>query len=193
MSIADLAFVFLILTTGGLLTALGWSLLRRRARRARHLAGLLAAGLAAYFALLIIVSLTASQRVLAIGEPLCSDDWCLAITEVTTSATPTIYTVTFEVSSRARRVAMRENGVVVHLVDARGTRFAALADPAGPGFNTWLQAGQVVTLTRVFATPDVQAPVAIVIEREGMDRFPRLLIIGDNDSLFHPPVMVRLP
>ncbi len=195
MTFSDLFFVSLVLASIGMLLAAGFSLVRRRFRRALRLLGGLALGLTVYLGLIVAVSLLSAPREVAFGENRCFDDWCIAVEDVsrTSSAAGVTYTATLRLSNRAQRVSQRENGIVVFLQDAGGRRFSATADPTATPFNVLLAPGQSLTTRRVFVASGPSAPLAIAIEHEGDARFPGVFIIGDDSSIAHPPTIVRLP
>lgn len=195
MTIFDLLFVALAMASVGTLLAAGISLVVGRFRRAFTLLGALALGLTLYLGVVVAVSLLSAPRELAFGENRCFDDWCIAVEDVSRTATATgaTYTATLRLSNRARRVSQRENGIVVFLQDASGRRFPATADPAATPFDVLLDPGQSLTTRRVFAASGPSAPLAIAIAHEGGARFPGVFIIGDDSSIAHPPTIVRFP
>jgi hypothetical protein len=208
MTLFDLIFILVVLGTAmALVHAL---YLTVRGRRAAALQALKRLGLAlgTYLGVVVLVSLLSPGRVLALNEDQCSDDWCLAVEDVSLAKTlgsassparanGTFYVVRLRVSSRARRVTQRENGVSAYLIDDRATPYPpsasgqqayesangvtrSLSDPIGPGasFRT----------TRVFDIPDRAHGLGLVLKHAG----PGPLIIGDSQSLFHKPTVVRL-
>jgi hypothetical protein len=195
MGLFDLLFLLLVLASLAALIAVIGRAVRGRFRTAALLYAGYFGGLALYLGIVVAVSVTSPQRVLALGEDLRSDDWCIAVDEATRSGSPArqICTVTLRLSSRARGVAQRENGVVVYLVDEKGRRFDAAADPCAVPFNVLLQPGQSVTTTRTFEVSGASGALAAVVGREGLNRLPGLFIIADDSSLLHKPTIVRLP
>jgi hypothetical protein len=166
-----------------------------RPRRSLVLVTMVCLGLAIYLGTVILVSLLSPQRVLSIGDTRCSDDWCIAVGAVRRSPVPggTEYSVAFRLSSRARRVPQRENGVVAYLVDSLGGRYFAEPDADAVPFNVALQPGQTVTANRRFRVLGEKDVLGIVVGREGSNAFPGRFIIGDDGSLFHRPAIVRIP
>jgi len=72
----------------------------------------------------VIVAFISPRKVFRVGEPECSDDWCITVaaaqrTEASSSVT---WRVTLRISSRAQRVSQRELGAVVYLTDDRNRR-----------------------------------------------------------------------
>ena len=201
MTIFDLIFLCAFLASAAALMAAGVQVLQRRFRQAAHIGILYGVCLALYLGVVIGVSLASPPRSLQLGEERCFDDWCMGIDAIAKSpangpdgATQSnLYTVTLHIANRARRVAQSENGIKLALLDAQGQRFEALADPQAIPFNTRLEAGQAISLTRRFDATGAVAPLALAMEREGFDRFPGTFIIGDDSSLLHQPTILRLP
>jgi hypothetical protein len=185
MTIFDLLFVAIFFATVIALIAAAVLALRGQSTRAFRLLRNWGAGLAVYLALTLTVNLLTPQRLLHLGEDLCSDDWCIAV--MRSSVTPTqagpIYKVEFRISSRALRVDQRENGVSVQMADDRGRHFDPLPDPAQIPFDTQLHAGESVSLMRQFQPPPGTGRVAVLISHSG----PGWLIIGEGN--FHPPAV----
>jgi hypothetical protein len=192
MTVFDLLFLAAVLGSAVLLVLAGIAFCR--GRRARAVARLTQFGalVVVYLAALILVSLVSPRRVLHVGEEHCWDDWCITVTEVRRrpAGDNQEYAVTFRVSSRARRVAQRERGVQVYLMDDCGGCYEPEPDPEAVPFDVLLRPQQSVTTTRVFHVPaDAHDPVLVVTHGGG---FPGLFIIGDSESLFHKCTVVRL-
>ena len=148
--------------------------------------------LAAYLVTVAAASLTTPQRLIQMREAQCFDDWCIAVDRAvpTAAGRDVEYTVTLRVFSRARRRTQRENGVSVYVLDDRGRRYEPRDDPRAVPLDVQLRAGESVTTTRSFVLPaDAENPGLVVAHA----RFPGMFIIGDNESLFHKPSVVRFP
>jgi len=195
MTLFDLVFLFVVLATLITLVIVVASVLLGRPRLAAKVLALYGVCLVIYLGIIILVSLTTPQRVLNWGENRCFDDWCIAVDDIarSESAMKVAYRVALRLSSRARRVAQRENGLVVYLEDEQGRRFEPVPDPAAKPFNILLQPGQSVTTTRVFEVPSAASQHKLIVAHEGFNSFPGIIIIGDDSSLFHKPMIVRLP
>lgn len=148
-----------------------------------------------YAGALVAVSLSSPARLLALGEERCYDDWCIAVVESHSAITgsETTLTVTLRLTSRARRVAQRENGLVVYVLDGTGRRIDPQVETESLPFNTVLQPGETLETTRVFELPSGARDLALVLDRVGWDRVPGLLIIGDDSSWLHAPARIHLP
>jgi hypothetical protein len=195
LTIFDLLFMFVFFVSVTALGAVIIFTLRKRMMQAARLLALYGVCLAIYLAVIVAVSLASPQRVLAVGEDRCYDDWCIAVDDITRfeSSVSTQYTVTLRLSNRARRVSQRENGMVVYMRGEEGRRFDSAAEPSDIPFNTLLQFGQAVTATRTFIVTGSSGDLVLVIEHEGSSRFPGMFIIGDDSSLFHKPMILHLP
>lgn len=195
MTIFDLLFIVVVLGSVATLVVVVASALRGRLRQAIKLLAMYGVCLAFYLGTIVVVSLASPQRVLALGQNRCFDDWCIAVDDIARSESPprARYTVTLRVSSRARRVAQRENGVVVYMIDEKGRRFESAADPSATPLNVMLQPGQSIITPRTFDVSGASGQLILVVEHEGWRRFPGMFIIGDDSSLFHKPTIVRIP
>src|SRR5260370_13621359 len=134
MTLSDLLFLASVLFTFGLLFRILYLLVRRNFRGAGRSLRLLAGFLAIYSIILVAVSLSAPQRVVAMDADRCWDDWCLAVTQASRSprigdapAQGEFYAVTLRVSSRAGRVTQRALDANVYLVDGRGNTYGVSA------------------------------------------------------------------
>ena len=194
MTVFDLLFIVLFFTAIGTLVVAETHALRRRGARALAVLMRLGLSVAAYFAIVVAVSLASPQRYVAIGDDQCSDDWCIAVEGVlrTPVSDGVLYQVNFRLSSRARRVAQRERYVVAYLRDARGRRFDSDPAAAAVPFDVELQPQESVTATRLFTVPADAADVGLVVAREGGVPIPGCCIIADEGSLFHKKTAVKL-
>ncbi len=205
MNISDLFFIIsFILTISGIVGLLAAIILRRR-----RLAKLLTTGLAiyagVYLLLLVGVSLLSPQRVLAMHDVRCFDDWCMAVEQVeqrpaigTVQAQGSFYLVTLQVSSQAKRIRQRELDTSVFLLDDGGKRYdlsptgqraLEAAGQAGQPLNSWLDAGAAFTHIAVFDLPPGVSQPGLVIAHGA---FPGSIIIGDDQSILHKPTIMRL-
>ncbi len=186
MTIFDLVFFLL----AGVSVATWIALLFRR-DRARLLRRYLL-GVVIYFGVVAVVSLLLPRRILRVGEPACSDDWCLAVARFdrSTASDSAMYQVTFKLFSRARQAAQREEGVFVYLSDAKGRRYEALQRATDAPFDTMLAAGESLEVTRTFSVPLDARDVGLAITRRG--GFPIGWFIIGYETWFRQPALVRL-
>ena len=192
MTIFDLIFIGVFLGSVATLISIIISSVRGRWTQARARLVWLGAFVAAYFAVVVLVSLASPQRVLNVGDERCWDDWCIAVTAVRTTLANNVasHALTFRLSSRAGRVAQRERGLVAYLVDNRGRRFDASAADTAVRFDVMLQPGEAVNTVRIFETPADARGLGLVI-RHSSD-FPGCCIIGDDASVLHKRTIVRI-
>jgi hypothetical protein len=191
VTIFDLVFIALFLISIGTLAVAAVSAILGRRTRAIGILKGFAVGVAIYCGIVILVSLVAPRRMLSAGEPLCFDDWCITVegAERTASQSDTSYVVRLRLSSRARRVTQRENGVVVYLTDANRTRYDPVPDTSATPLNVQLQPVESVVTTRTFKVPVAAHVLGLVIAHEG--GFPiDWFIIGGGP--FRKPPIVRL-
>jgi hypothetical protein len=209
MRIFDLVFIACFLTAVvSLLCATYYASGRRWARSAQVLRRL-GFGAALYAALLMAVSLASRPNVLRMGERQCFDEWCITVERAArqslvgnppaaANARGIFYVVTVKVSNAARRRAQRETDVGVCLIDLAGHRYypspqgQIALDAMGTGgqdLTTKMPPGRSFERTLVFDVPKDTADLGLVVTH-GL--FPGALIIGDSQSFFHPPTIVRL-
>lgn len=188
----DLLFILLVLAAVvSLAVAAGAAVSGHRATAGRVLRRLaVAAG--TYLVVVYAVAAVAPGRVLALGEDDCSDDWCVAVTDVRAvpEAAANTWDVTFRLSSRARRVSQRERGVVAFVRDGLGRRYDGESGAADPPFDVRLDPSQVLFTHRRFFLAPGGAPREVVLTRAGIP-FPGCCIIGEANALLHPTA-VRL-
>lgn len=190
MTLFDFLFIVLCLTALGVLAAVLVATLRGHPDRARRRLRGLGLGAALYMVAVTLVSVLSPRRVLALGEDLCSDDWCIAVTGITRTGTGALDTmqVAFRLSSRARRVTQRERFVVAYLRDDTGQRYDAGPVRGQPPFDALLGAGDSLLTSRAFEVPAHVVGLGVVVAREGGLGFPRCCIIGEGP--FHKSPIV---
>ena len=195
MTLFDLVFLAVVLTTSITLVASGLLLLRGRRAAAAKRAGHLALGLAAYMGVVTVVSALTQPREIALGEDQCSDDWCVAVVSAVASpsGSATHLDVGFRLSSRALRVSQRERFVVAYVLDSEGRRYDAEVAPADVPFDTLLGPGGSVRASRSFLLPRDAHDLSVVVAREGDFAFPRCCIIGQGPFHEYPIVHVGEP
>src|SRR6266545_1013271 len=169
MTIFDLIFILVFLTSVVTLIRILYLGLQKRRDKAWRLTKYVGLFLGIYLGIVLTVSLAMPQRTLKVGDQECYDDWCIAVEHAERSNAPTsaAYTVTLRLSSRARRVAQRENGVVVYLMDADGHRYDPVPDQSATPLNVLLQPQQSVVTTRVFTIPANVQVRGLAIVHEG--------------------------
>jgi hypothetical protein len=195
MDIFDLLFIALFLTSIVSLLASGIAAIRGNRKRALRILRVIGTSAAIYFGIVCIVSVATPRKILNVGDPLCSDDWCISVESVkrVPENSAVVFDVTLRLFSRARRVAQRENHVAVYLTDDQGHRFDPIPQKSAMPFDILLQPGESVTTNRFFRLPADARGVGAVITRENgiLGSFPGWLVITENDW-FHKPTVVRL-
>jgi hypothetical protein len=190
MSVFDLLFIVLFLVAISASTTAAWFGLRGKFDRVRRILFRLLVGVGVYMAAVIATSLILPRQVLAIGDPLCFDDWCVSIEgfQRAQEAARARYRVNLRLSNRARRVSQRENNLAVYLTDHRGRRYDPVASN-GP-FNALLEPQESIAVSRSFVIPADATDVAVVITHEG--GFPVGWLIVGYDAWFRKPPIARL-
>jgi hypothetical protein len=166
---------------------------------------------AIYLGVVVVVALMSPQRIFAIGEDRCFDDWCVAVKDVTVMpelgdgadvvrANGQFYVVTLRLSNHARGRSQRASSAAVRLMDGQGRVYevsprgqAAYESRHGPAppLTSALGVGRSLDTVRVFELPTDSHEVGLTVEHP-VGPSPGLLIIGDDGSLFHKPTIVRL-
>jgi hypothetical protein len=205
MSIFDLLLVLIVLlTAGGMLTALGALLFRRRSLAARILAGIAVTWLV-YLGIGTAVAVSTPQRIMRLGEDRCFDEMCFAVTgwnrTPSTTAGKLFYIVHVAVSNRSRSHAQREIGRKGVLVDQTGRLYEVSREgmlavnhakgPANPGLDAEVAPGKTLDTTLVFEVPgNVENPGFAL--GSNLRLYPPRIVIGDEDHFLHWPTVVPL-
>jgi hypothetical protein len=196
MTVFDLFFIVVFFGSVGTFVSVVIASIRGRRTQAVARLRWLGIFVAAYFAIVVLVSLVSPQRVLNVGDDRCWDDWCIAVTNVHTTLGNQVASrsITFRLSSRAGRVAQRERGLVVYLVDSRGRRFDPVApDAAAVPFDVMLQPRESVNTTRLFETSGDAYDLGLVVRHGAVGyQFPGCCIIGEDASLLHKRTIVHI-
>ncbi len=154
--------------------------------------------LAGYAVVLVAVALTMPRDSRAAGERECFDDWCAAGVRAEPAADAPcavdagtrVWVVTVEVSSDAKRVRQRAPDARALLEDRGGREYAACGAPLGAHeLADELGPGDSFLVTEPFRLPAGAVPAGVVISHGG---FPGIMIIGDDQSLFHRRTLLGL-
>jgi len=187
MHLADVVFLVALLGLGVGLARLTLLAVRGRWREVRRLARRLAAGTAAYLAVVVGVSIATPRRWVALGERQCFDDWCIAVLRV--DRLDSRYRLAIRVSSRARGRPQRAADARVVLVAADGRRVEADPAPGERSLQSMLQPGESFETVRDYGA---RADAVIVGADVVHGAWPAWFIIGDRGSLFHRRPLVKL-
>ena len=192
MSVFDLLFLALLAAAAISVLAAGRLALRRQFSRAGRIAGRLAACAAVYLATVILISILLPRRVLKPDTAECFDDWCIAVAGFTRLPQNghAAYEVALRLSSRARRVSQRENGLSVYLTDGQGNRYDPASDSAATGFDVLLHPGESVVVRRSFVVPGGAKQIGLAVTHEG--GFPIGWFIIGYDTWFRKPAVFEL-
>lgn len=190
MTIFDLLFIASFLATVVVLALVLVAAIRGRWSMLRKL--LIGWGVLAvvYFGALVAISLATPQRLMSVGENRCWDDWCIAVTKVQRATTTegVLMTMTLRMSSSAKRVTQRENGLSVYLIDDRGRRYEPVPAVSAQPFDVPLGPGESAETERVFQVPTDSHGIGLAFAHAG----PGKIIIGDDGSFLHKPTTVRI-
>ncbi len=205
--IGTLAFlVTLVVLALALALTVLW-LAQRRTAAASRAAALMLAWIAAYAGILIAVSLASRAPILEQGQEHCFDEMCFSVQGVTLTdalgtsrANGVFYVVDIRLRNAARATAQKPSDVQIWVIDDNGHEYrqfliadgdrAGQAITAGEIWNRRINPGDRVEQAVAFDLPDsVASPRLVIAEGPG---FPTTVIIGDENSLFHPKTTFRL-
>jgi hypothetical protein len=184
-----LIFIACVLAALAAMVAAAAAGLRGDGERAARILKRLSVGAAAYLLATALISAATPRRIFARGEPQCNGEWCIAVAGVTTTpaAGSTRYVVALRLFTTAKRVAMREKGVAVHLLDAAGRRYEPRPDASAVPLDTRIAPGESVTAVREFELPADAADPRLVVEFSAGPG----VVIGEV-HWFRPPDVMRL-
>jgi hypothetical protein len=200
--IPSLVFLGSVLFVLVLLGRIAWGAVRGRWERLRGSVRLLAGYVAGYAAVLLAVALAMPRRTLPQGVRECFDDWCVAAVGAVPSRAAMVpgcdggdvWIGTLEVSSDAKRVRQRAADAAATLEDRSGRRHQPCAMPAlgggePRGMRDEMGPGDSFQVTLAFSLPAGARPAGFVVSHGA---FPGILIIGDDQSLFHRPTLLAV-
>lgn len=188
----------LVLTGWTLVGALGVTLSFRRKERStarRHL-GWIAGVWLLYLVVLLAVSLTAHPRSVLPGQPQCMGKLCFTV--VQSEAMPgylarngeRVLRVFIRISNRSPEKRLAEKGLEAYLVDSQDRRWYEVPGLQGIPLTTAVAPDASILSELVFKVPaDATGLRLILTHGRGL---PYALMLGDRDSLLHPPTSVPL-
>lgn len=165
-----------------------------RNKAIRHL-GWIAAVWLLYLATLLTVSLTAGRRQVAIGREQCLDGICVAVLRATTvpgylpQKGERVVRVTMQISNHSND-ARHDPRLRAYLLDDQGRRWSTIPGLEGVRLSTVIPPRGTTVSEPVFRVDSEATGLSLVLTRG--PGLPRALVIGDRDSLLHPPVVVPL-
>lgn len=194
MTLPDLLFLLAFLSASVAMLLALTAAIRGQRPRAVRIVRRVATATTAYFLVSLTVAIASPQRLVPLGQPQCFDDWCITPMTVRHDARDldVAYTVSFQLASRARRVAQRERFIVAYLQTDDHRRIDAQPESITVPFDTLLTAGETVWATRRFLVPRPTPTVRLVVAHEGGFRFPGCCILGDESSFLHKHTLILL-
>jgi hypothetical protein len=191
VTIFDLLVIALFFTAIGTLVVAAVLAVRERWARALGLLRGLAVCAVAYVGIVYAATALSKEAVLRIGEPQCTDDWCIAVESANRTPMEAVarYDVTLRIFSRALRVSQREMGARdVYLVDSQWKRYDPVRTGTEVPLNTLLQPGESVTTSRRFEVPVGVRGIGLMVDRSSP---PICLVIGECEA-FHKGTIMRV-
>jgi Domain of unknown function (DUF4352) len=198
-TIGTLLFLGTIFGVSGCLVYIIYTVLTHRARQT--FACLLGLGiwLGIYTLIMIVVSLATPQTVLVRGQEHCFDEMCFSVRGVMTTRTVgtgthkltaqgIYYIVSVQLRNAARQTSQKPDHPALSLVDRADHQYDSSSTGQtsigqSPQWDQRLQPGEVQTRTVIFDVPlQIQQPHLVIAEGS----WPTPLIIGDENSFFHP-------
>jgi hypothetical protein len=195
MRATELLLLGLVGWTGIGVLGVGVSLRRGERERVRQGIAWLAGAWVVYLCVLVGVSLSQRQRVVAMGEPQCFDEMCFTVTGV--EEVPgflirdgrRLVRVSVRVTNRGRK-AESERLIRAYLADGQGRRWEESAGVNGVGLTARVAGGNSVTSEPVFKVAGDATGLGLVFTHGRWQ--PGVLVIGDSDSLLHRRTVVGL-
>jgi hypothetical protein len=195
MSIFDLLFLASALATVITLPVAAISALRGRGAKALRIVRTYGICAAAYFVIALAFDFFKPQRVIAVAEPWCFDDWCLQVENIERAprGSKVSYDVKIRIYSTARGISQRANGAWIYLIDEQGRRYSAKPNPSTKPLTVKLGPEQSVSTSRAFEVPAEVRTVGLITGHGGpYCGAMSLLIIGEGGCLFNRPTLIRI-
>ena len=192
MGVFDLLFVLFFFGVVGMVLRAAFLNVQGHRVRALTILRRLGMFIAAYVGVIIILSMVLPRRMLTVGDPICFDDWCVAVNKVSKKeiGQSAWYRVDFKMSSRAKRTPQRETDLTIYMTGDRGERFEPRPSGSITPFDVTLAPGESVVATRVFIVPAKVNNPGIVVTHEG--GFPIGWFIIGYESWFRKPTIVLI-
>lgn len=148
-----------------------------------------------YLGVLVTVSLTQRQRVVAIGEPQCFDEMCFTVTRV--EEVPgflirdgrRLVRVSIQVANGGRK-PQSEGLIRAYLVDSQDRQWEESLGVNGVGLRVRVAGGDSVMCEPVFKVAGNATGLKLVLTHGRWQ--PGALVIGDSESLLHRRTIVAL-
>jgi hypothetical protein len=149
-----------------------------------------------YMAVLLAVSLTQPQKVVALAQDQCFDEMCFAVIgmqELPGYLIPDgsrLIRVSVRITNRGKEKTQSERLIRAYLVDKQRREWAESTGVSGVRLTTRVAAGDSVISQPVFKVAKDATGLGLVFTHG--HRQPGVLVIGDSDSLLHKRTVVRL-
>jgi hypothetical protein len=177
------------------LVGVGVSWLRGERLRVRHGLAWLIGVWVVYLVVLIGVSLGQRQKVMAVGQPQCFNDMCFTVVGVEEVKgflirdERRLMRVTIKVTNRGRSIK-NEGLIRAYLMDSQGRRWEETAGVNGVGLTAKVAGEDSVLSEPVFKVAGDATGLRLILTHGW--RLPRVLMMGDSDSLLHRKTVVEL-
>lgn len=149
-----------------------------------------------YMAVLIGVSLTQPQKVVALGQDRCFDQMCFAVTGVQElpgyliQDGSRLIRVSVRISNHDKEKMRSEGLIRAYLIDKQGRRWEESTAVSGVPLTANVAAGDSAMSQPVFKVAGDATGLGLIFTRG--QRQPGVLVIGDSDSLLHQRTVVWL-
>lgn len=168
---------------------------QERDKAYRHLAWIAGVWIL-YLSVLLTVSVNAHPHPVGRGQEQCLDGLCVAVlrTDVEPGylANPEAHLlrVSLGITNRSRKRHPGDERLQVYIVDSLHRRWYEIPGLGGVRLSSPLEASESTVSQPIFKVPSNATGLQLVLTRgHGL---PNALLLGDRDSLLHPPVVVPL-
>jgi hypothetical protein len=148
-----------------------------------------------YMGVLLTVSLAQPQRIVAMGQEQCYDEMCFIVTKVErvsefpASDQDHLMRVSIQIRNKGHK-PQNEERIQAYLLDAQGRRWLESTGVSGVRLTATVAGGASVRSEPIFRVAQDATDLQLVFTH-GREQ-PRVLMIGDSDSLLHRRTVVKL-
>ncbi len=208
MTIGDLLFLLTVLIFLGTVLFVLYALLKHQVRRARNVFLIALLWMAGYLIALLGVSLLTPQALLRPHQEHCFDDMCFSVVSASMRKTlgsstaqftahGNYYLITVQLHNAGKGRPQKPSSPSFVLVDQQGNSYEVVSKAEeiigqNPVWDRQLPAGTEATKVYVFDIPQTAKVPGLIIS-EGGSGFPFVLVLGDENSLFHQKTLMQLP
>jgi hypothetical protein len=189
-----------------LLVLVGWTLVgaigitiswvrHERAKAIRHSMWIVGVWVA-YLGILLWISLTRPQKVVALGQDQCFDQMCFAVTGVQelpgylTHDGSYLVRVSVRISNHNQEKMQSDQRMQAYLIDKQGRDWDESTAVSGVPLSVRVAAGDSVMSNPIFKVARGATGLGLIFTHGRWQ--PGVLVIGDSDSLFHQRTVVWL-